>query len=114
MTLLNLEDWERMEQRPTPERDGPAIVGIGPSGRAAPGVRRARIWESGRTEALAVAPGIPSLEQQERRDRVPAGAYQDAGARGAAHGGRGPTSPDRGGAMGRRAGFVGPSGQDRL
>ena len=75
VTLLNLEDWERMEQRHTPERDGPAIVGIdlggGRSWSAACG-----IWESGRVEALAVAPGVPSLEEQERRDRTPAGAYR--------------------------------------
>ena len=35
VTLLNLvSDWERMEQRPTPERAGPAIVGDRPWGRA--------------------------------------------------------------------------------
>ena len=27
-------------------------------------------------EAIALAPGIPSLEEQERRDRVPAGTYR--------------------------------------
>ena len=32
------------------------------------------IWQTGRCEALAVAPGIPSLAEQEKRDRVPAGA----------------------------------------
>ena len=30
---------------------------------------------NGRVEARAVAPGIPDLEEQERRDRVPAGSY---------------------------------------
>ena len=33
------------------------------------------MYPNGRTEALAVAPGIPSLSEQERRDRVPAGTY---------------------------------------
>ena len=31
---------------------------------------------NGRTEAFAVAPGIPSIEIQERRDGVPKGSYQ--------------------------------------
>ena len=34
------------------------------------------IWRGGRIEALAVAPGIPGLEEQERRDRVPSGTYR--------------------------------------
>ena len=47
------------------------------------------IWPNGRTEAKAVAPGIPSLEEQEKRDRVPAGTYgklYDAGQLEIAHG----------------------------
>ena len=34
------------------------------------------VWGNGRVEARAVAPGIPSLEEQEKRDRVPAHTYQ--------------------------------------
>ena len=34
------------------------------------------IWQGGRVEALAVAPGIPGLDEQERRDRVPSGTYR--------------------------------------
>ena len=33
------------------------------------------MWGNGRVEARAVAPGIPDLDEQERRDRVPAGTY---------------------------------------
>ena len=33
-------------------------------------------WENGRVECVAVAPGIPSIEAQEKRDRVPRGTYQ--------------------------------------
>ena len=36
------------------------------------------LWENGRMEAIAVAPGIPSLEEQEKRDRVPSGTYRRA------------------------------------
>ena len=34
------------------------------------------IWPNGRAEAWAVTGGIPSLEDQEKRDRVPKGTYQ--------------------------------------
>ena len=33
------------------------------------------MWGNGRVEARAVAPGIPDLDEQERRDRVPVGTY---------------------------------------
>ena len=42
-----------------------------------------------RVEVLAVAPGLPSIAEQERRDRVPAGLYQrlvDSGQLSVAHG----------------------------
>ena len=34
------------------------------------------LWQSGRLEAVAFAPGIPSIAAQERRDRVPSNTYQ--------------------------------------
>ena len=34
------------------------------------------IWETGRIEAMAIAPGIPDLAEQEKRDTVPRGTYQ--------------------------------------
>ena len=33
------------------------------------------VWPNGRTEAIALAPGTPSLTAQETRDRVPRGTY---------------------------------------
>ena len=47
------------------------------------------LWRTGRVEAIAVAPGIPSIEAQERRDRVPRGTYAqlvDSGTLRVAHG----------------------------
>ena len=74
-TLLTVDDWERMAARPVPERRGRPIVaydlGGGRSWSAA-----VAVWRTGRIEALAVAPGIPNLETQERRDRVATGTYR--------------------------------------
>ena len=73
--LLTVDDWERVTSRPVPEREGRPIVGVdlgaGRSWSAA-----VAVWRNGRTEAIAVAPGIPSLEAQEKRDRVPWGTYR--------------------------------------
>ena len=75
VVLLTTDDWDLIEGREVPEPSGAPIVGVDlGAGRAwscAVG-----IWPSGRTEALAVAPGIPDLGAQETRDRVPAGTYQ--------------------------------------
>ena len=73
--LLTVEDWKRVLSRPVAERTGqPAVaidLGAGRAWSAA-----VAIWETGRVEAVAVAPGIPSIEEQEKRDRVPRGTYQ--------------------------------------
>ena len=34
------------------------------------------VWRNGRVEALACAPGVPGLDEQEKRDRVPKGTYK--------------------------------------
>ena len=86
--LLNVDDWERTTARPIAERVGKPAVGIDlGSGRAwSAGVA---LWKSGRVEAIALAPGIPSIAEQEKRDRVPAGTYQqlvDSGRLRIAHG----------------------------
>lgn len=80
--LLTVDDWQRVCARPVPERAGRPIVGIDlGAGRAWSAA--VAIWRSGRVEALAVAPGIPDLAAQEKRDRVPAGTYRALAAGGA-------------------------------
>ena len=73
--LLTVDDWERICSRPTGPRDGLPIVGIDLGGGRAWSSAVA-IFPSGRIEAIAYAPGKPSLEDQEKRDRVPAGTYR--------------------------------------
>ena len=79
--LLTVTDWERVTAREVPERQGRPIVGVDLGGGRAWSAAVA-VWGNGRVEARAVAPGIPDLDEQERRDRVPAGTYSklfDAG-----------------------------------
>ncbi len=72
--LLTVDDWERLVKREVPDRQGAPIVGVDlGAGRAWSAA--VAIWPSLRVEALAIAPGKPSLELQEKRDRVPAGTY---------------------------------------
>ena len=73
--LLSVEDWERCLGREVPERDGRPVVGIDLGGNRAWSAAVA-VWPNGRVEAVAVAPGIPEIEEQEKRDRVPAGTYR--------------------------------------
>ena len=75
VALLTPDEWERVLARSVPAGDGLPIVGVdiggGRAWSAAVGV-----WESGRVEALALAPGAPTIAAQEKRDRVPGGTYQ--------------------------------------
>ena len=73
--LLTVDDWERMAARDVPERIGRPIVALDLGGGRAWSAATA-VYQNGRVEALAVAPGIPDLAAQERRDRVPPGSYQ--------------------------------------
>ena len=79
--LLTVDDWERVCGRSVGVRDGRPVVGVDLGGGRAWSAAVA-LWRSGRVEALAVAPGTPSLAEQERRDRVPSGTYQRLAAEG--------------------------------
>ena len=86
--LLTVDDWKLVEARPVGLAAGRPIVGLDLGGGRAWSAAVA-VWESGRMEAMAVAPGIPDLEAQERRDNVPSGTYAklvDTGALSLAHG----------------------------
>ena len=70
-----------MAARPVLGREGRPIVGVDLGGGRAWSAAVA-VWRNGRVEALACAPGIPGLDEQERRDRVPKGTYRALAARG--------------------------------
>ena len=79
--LLTVADFTAACQRDVPAPAGKPIVGIDLGGGRAWSAAVA-LWSSGRCEAIAVAPGVPGIDAQEKRDRVPKGTYRrlvDAG-----------------------------------
>ena len=72
--LLTVNDWERVCAPAAGEPAGPPVVGIALGGGRIWSAAVA-IWRSGRCDAVALAPGIPSIAEQEKRDRVPRGTY---------------------------------------
>ena len=73
--LLNVDDWEYTLKRKVEEAEGDPVIGVDLGGGRSWSAAVA-IYPNGRTEAFAVAPGIPSIEEQEKRDIVPPGTYQ--------------------------------------
>ena len=79
--LLSVSDWRLVTGRDPLPAEGRPVIGID-MGQGRAWSAAVAVWRNGRTEALALAPGIPSIEDQEARDRVPRGTYQklmDAG-----------------------------------
>ena len=72
--LITASEWERVCARPVPECEGKPVVGVDLGGSRSWSAAAA-IWPSGRIESWAIAPGQPSLADQEREDQVPEGAY---------------------------------------
>ena len=80
-TLLTTSDFEHMTKRPVPPRVGKPLVAVDLGGSRAWSAALA-LYRNGRLECRALAPGIPSIADQEARDLVPASTYQrlhDAG-----------------------------------
>ena len=80
-SLLTVDDWKLVEARPQGLPTGRPIVGVDLGGGRAWSAAVA-VWESGRMEAIACAPGIPSIADQARRDNVPTGVYTKLAANG--------------------------------
>ena len=74
--LLTVADWERVTARAVQPREGLPVVGVDLGGGRAWSSAVA-VWPAtGRVEAVAVAPGLPDIDAQEKRDRVPSGRYR--------------------------------------
>ena len=74
--LITTAEWARVCARPVPACEGAPVVGVDLGGSRSWSAACA-IWPSGRIEAWALAPGVPSLAEQERDDQVSEGAYTE-------------------------------------
>ena len=74
--LVTTAEWARVCARSVPGIEGSPIVGLDLGGTRSWSAASA-IWPSGRIEAWALAPGVPSLADQEREDQVHEGTYSE-------------------------------------
>ena len=72
--LVTAAEWARVCARPVPACEGHPTIGVDLGGSRSWSAGSA-IWPSGRVEAWALAPGVPSLAEQEREDQVPEDSY---------------------------------------
>ena len=72
--LITAAEWQRICSRPVPAVEGRPVVAVDLGGSRSWSAACA-VWPSGRVESWALAPGIPSLADQERDDQVPEGSY---------------------------------------
>ena len=73
--LFTVAQWKAVEARPVGSMDGEPVVGID-MGASRSWSAAAILWPSMRVEVISIAPGIPSVAEQEKRDAVAAGTYQ--------------------------------------
>ena len=74
--LLTLAEWQRVSARPVPACEGHPTVGVDLGGSRSWSAACA-LWPNGRIESWAVAPGQPSLAEQEKEDQVAPGSYEE-------------------------------------
>ena len=74
--LITAAEFERVCARPVPPAEGKPTIGIDLGGNRSWSACSA-IFPNGRIESFAVAPGLPSLAEQERQDQVPDSTYTD-------------------------------------
>ena len=74
--LVTTAEFERVCARPVPACEGRPIVGIDLGGTRSWSAACA-LWPNGRIEAWAIAPGVPTLAEQEHEDQVADGTYSE-------------------------------------
>ena len=72
--LITTAEWERVCARAVPACEGKPIVGVDLGGNRSWSAA-ASIWPSGRIESWALAPGVPTLAEQEHADHVADDSY---------------------------------------
>ena len=74
--LFTADQWRTVEGRPVPAAAGRPIVGLD-VGSSRAWNTGAILWPSGRLAGLAVAPGLPGIEELEKRDGKRRGLYDE-------------------------------------
>ena len=74
--LVTAGQWRAVEGRPVPAPTGRPIVGLD-VGSSRAWSTAAVLWPSGRLAGLGVAPGVPGLDAQAKRDGKRAGLYDE-------------------------------------
>ena len=72
--LITAAEWERVCARPIPACEGKPVVAVDLGGNRSWSAAAA-VWPTGRIEVFALAPGVPSLGEQEHADHVADGSY---------------------------------------
>ena len=72
--LVEAEAWRKVEARPVPPRQGRPVVAIDVGAERSWSAAWI-LWPNGRSEALALCPGVPDIRERERQDAQPAGLY---------------------------------------
>ena len=74
--LITTAEFARVVARPVPPCEGKPIIGLDLGGTRS-WCAAAAVWPNGRIESWAVAPGSPSLAEQERDDQIAPDSYSD-------------------------------------
>ena len=74
--LISEGEWGRVVSRPVPPAEGKPLIGLDLGGTRSWSAGCA-VWPSGRIESWAIAPGVPSLSDQEKDDQVAEGTYSE-------------------------------------
>ena len=72
--LITSSEWQRVVERQVPACEGSPVIGIDLGGTRSWSAACA-VWPSGRITAWALAPGLPSLSEQEAADQVAPDTY---------------------------------------
>ena len=73
--LFSVAQWRAVEARRPAAKDGEPVVGVD-MGANRSWSAAAILWPTMRVEVISVAPGIPTISDQEKRDGVAPGTYQ--------------------------------------